>query len=82
MADLFRDRLCWEKRPISGYICTFSSWKTNTLGVFDCLIRSFFLFVSASQHSGTVEDEHDDGDDEDTLARCYICDQPFSDVDK
>lgn len=47
-----------------------------------CLMRSFFLFVPASQHSEAVEDEHDDGDDEDTLARCYICDQPFAEVDK
>lgn len=45
-------------------------------------MRSFFLLVPASQHSGTVEDEHDEGEDEDALARCYICDQPFTDVDK
>lgn len=73
-----------EKRPISGHICTFSYRKTNASGVYVLggLMRSFFLFLSASQHSGTVEDEHDEGDDEDALARCYICDQPFTDVDR
>ncbi|KAL3274021.1 hypothetical protein HHI36_015439 [Cryptolaemus montrouzieri] len=36
---------------------------------------------TASQHSGTVDDREEDEEDE-SETRCYVCEQPFTDVDK
>lgn len=43
---------------------------------------TFFFFFLASQHSGTVDDEREDVEEDDTETRCCVCDQPFSDLDK
>lgn len=40
------------------------------------------MFVPASQHSETVEDDREDVDDEEGETRCCVCDQPFTDLDK
>ncbi|XP_022916421.2 transcription factor hamlet-like isoform X1 [Onthophagus taurus] len=37
---------------------------------------------TASQHSGTVEDEREDAEEDENESRCSVCDQPFADVDK
>ncbi|KAK9729834.1 Zinc finger, C2H2 type [Popillia japonica] len=37
---------------------------------------------TASQHSGTVEDEREDAEEDDNETRCCVCDQPYPDVDK
>lgn len=39
------------------------------------------VFVTASQHSGTVDDREDD-DEDDSEVRCCVCEQPFTEVDK
>lgn len=39
------------------------------------------LVITASQHSGTV-DEREEDEEEESEVRCCVCDHPFTDVDK
>ncbi|GJQ86123.1 hypothetical protein Trydic_g15277 [Trypoxylus dichotomus] len=39
-------------------------------------------YCHASQHSGTVEDEREDAEDDEHETRCCVCDQSYPDVDK
>jgi hypothetical protein len=39
-------------------------------------------FVSESQHSGTVDEERDEGDDDADDTRCTVCSKEFPDTDQ
>lgn len=44
--------------------------------------NNFYVCITASQHSGTVEDEREEADDEDAETRCFVCEKPYNDIDQ
>lgn len=39
------------------------------------------FFITASQHSGTIDEQEEDDEDESEI-HCYVCDQVHSDLEK
>lgn len=70
-----------------NYKCCCSNFKLLASFIYMC---SYFFplskhqyFFPASQHSGTIEDEKEEAEDEDTSeVRCFVCEKPFPDIDQ